>query len=398
MNQSTNTVTPSANTVTPSANTVTPSANTVTPSANTVTPSANTVTPSANTVTPSVISDISTLMNIISKLDDNQKVQLGKLLQISQVPKDSLQNQTPIEIQNSMALRQLASKYGFGQSSMITNPYVQPPQSMELQQVNNKLDSLQYSLIDIVRYMQEYTNKYVDMINAKSQEAIQEYVKSITEQGRKIETLKEMQDTAKADEEKKIAEDVAVEESGGILGSFASGAFGALKGAVSKANSMMDSAGENISNLAKKIIPGSPTPSEEEGATPEPPEITGAPATNTPPPPPPPVSVPATNTAAPATNTAAPATNTAVPATNTAVPVVAPVVVPVVKNVVARRNNNNTQKANNKKGKLDVLSDDIKSLNAAATPTPAPAFSNNKTKQSGGGKRKKTRKLKKLKM
>ena len=352
-------------------------------SENIVSPSTNTVTPSTNTVSPSVISDISTLMNIISKLDDTQKVQLGKLLQISQVPKDSLQNQTPIEIQNSMALRQLASKYGFGQSSMITNPYIQPPQSMELQQVNNKLDSLQYSLIDIVRYMQEYTNKYVDMINAKSQEAIQEYVKSITEQGRKIETLKEMQDTAKADEEKKIAEDVAVEEGGGILGSFASGAFGALKGAVSKANSMMDSAGENISNLAKKIIPGSPTPSEEEGATPEPPEITGAPTTNTAVPPPPPVSAPATNTAVPVPP---PSINTAAPAA------------PVVKNVVARRNNNNTQKANNKKGKLDVLSDDIKSLNAAATPTPAPAFSNNKTKQSGGGKRKKTRKLKKLKM
>jgi hypothetical protein len=367
-----------------------------------------TTTTASTAANQNIISDVATLMKIISKLDDNQKVQLGKLLQMTQVPKDimsSSQSQTPIEIQNNMALRQLANKYGFGQSSMITNPIIQPPQTMEMQQINNKLDSMQYALIDIVRYMQEYTNKYVDMVNAKSREAIQEYVNAITEQGRKVETLKEMQETAKANEEKAAAEAAEVESSGGILGSFASGAYSALKGAVSKANSMMDTAGENISSLASKVIPGSPTPSENEAVDSETPTegaeiptaniapiapapVTPAPAANQPTPaanqP-----TPAANQPAPAANQPAPAANQPAPAANQPTPAAnqpAPVTPAPAANNKFKKGGYKSKVNNSAEQKLDELSKQVKMLNATL----------NSSNQKGGSKRRKrSRKLKK---
>ena len=132
--------------------------------------------------------DATALMSIISKMTNEQKIQFWKLLQMNNIQPDSL-SQMPIDIQNNIALQQLAQKYGMTQNPMMGN-YGMPQNPMmgqmmgnycmtqnpaDVQQIKNQLNTIQYELIDIVRHMKEYTNKYVDMVQAKTQDIMKEY-------------------------------------------------------------------------------------------------------------------------------------------------------------------------------------------------------------------------------
>jgi hypothetical protein len=298
---------------------------------------------------PASVNDALTLMYLLSKLTDDQKIKLGKMLQMNKTPQNL--QQLPLDIQNNLELQQIAQKYGLTPQTQL-QPYGQLPQyppyqpmgytNNDVSQIRTKLDSIQYELIDIVRHMKEYTSKYVDAVQAKSQEAIQEYLRSITDQKETIKQLGDIQKTAITEEQRAAADAAAIEDSGGMFGSFIKGAAGAIGSAVSKVNDAMNSTSESLSSVAGKLLPGS-------SATPV--NTTATPVNTTAPP---------VNSTTPPVNSTITPVNTTAPTVNTTIPPAAPSAPSPAESVESMRDSiTKTRNA------LTELSNQVKSMNAS---------------------------------
>jgi hypothetical protein len=319
---------------------------------------------------PASVNDALTLMYLLSKLTDDQKIKLGKMLQMNKTPQNL--QQLPLDIQNNLELQQIAQKYGLTPQTQL-QPYGQLPQyppyqpmgytNNDVSQIRTKLDSIQYELIDIVRHMKEYTSKYVDAVQAKSQEAIQEYLRSITDQKETIKQLGDIQKTAITEEQRAAADAAAIEDSGGMFGSFIKGAAGAIGSAVSKVNDAMNSTSESLSSVAGKLLPGS---SATPVNTTAPPVNTTTTPVNTTAPPvnstitPVNTTAPPVNTTAPPVNSTITPVNTTIPPVNTTIPPAAPSAPAPAESVESMRDSiTKTRNA------LTELSNQVKSMNAS---------------------------------
>jgi hypothetical protein len=132
----------------------------------------------------------------------------------------------------------------------------QPMTSAQFEILKNKIDSLQYELIDLLRHVKDYTQRYMNAIRQQDLDKINEYINGLFEVDK---TLKETQDLAKSappDEEEAEPEDrksiIAKATSGiknffGNIGNNVSGITDLVKNTADIANGY----------LTKKVIPTS---------------------------------------------------------------------------------------------------------------------------------------------
>ena len=132
----------------------------------------------------------------------------------------------------------------------------QPMTSAQFEVLKNKIDSLQYELIDLLRHVKDYTQRYMNAIRQQDLDKINEYINGLFEVDK---TLKETQDLAKSappDEEEAEPEDrksIITKATSGIknffgnIGNNVSGITDLVKNTADIANGY----------LTKKVIPTS---------------------------------------------------------------------------------------------------------------------------------------------
>ncbi len=217
--------------------------------------------------------DAQVLLNVISQLGEEQKIQLVKMLGIEKTNNVSEKDKTEKEDINS--LQQLEQKYQLQPSSLNVN---QCATSAEVAQVKNKVETVQLELIDIVRHLKEYTKRYMDMSREQQSDAMLEYINQSMGQNKQLSTLQQMKNEAEERELKETQDAKEKENKGGIVGNMARGAINVVTTAFKGANSMLNSAGEgltnvigNVTNKNKETSSGTPvgTPEEIPVGTPE---------------------------------------------------------------------------------------------------------------------------------
>ena len=70
-----------------------------------------------------------------------------------------------------------------------------PMTSAQFEILKNKIDSLQYELIDLLRHVKDYTQRYMNAVRQQDLDKINEYINGLFEVDK---TLKETQDLAKS--------------------------------------------------------------------------------------------------------------------------------------------------------------------------------------------------------
>jgi len=213
--------------------------------------------------------DAQVLLNVISQLGEEQKIQLVKMLGIEKTNNVSEKEKTEKEDTNS--LQQLEQKYQLQPSSLNVN---QCATSAEVAQVKNKVETVQLELIDIVRHLKEYTKKYMDMSREQQSEAMLEYINQSMGQNKQLSTLQQMKNEAEGRELKETQDVKERENKGGIVGNMARGAINVVTTAFKGANSMLNSAGEGLTNVVGNITNKNEetpagTPEETSVGTPE---------------------------------------------------------------------------------------------------------------------------------
>ena len=188
--------------------------------------------------------DSQTLMNSIASLSEDEKVQLGKMLGLEKNPVQ--QNIETLNTSNNNALEQLEQRY---QNEIRPINPSQCATSAEVAQVKNKVETVQLELIDIVRHLKDYTKRYMDVHAEQKSAAMLEYVDNVMGQNKQLEQLKKMKEDAELADQQEIIKEQQRENTGGLIGNVARGAFNVVKGAVSGANSLLNTASEGIGNM-----------------------------------------------------------------------------------------------------------------------------------------------------
>ena len=136
----------------------------------------------------------------------------------------------------------------------------QPMTVAHFEILKNKLDSLQYELIDLLRHVKDYTQRYMNAVRQQDLDKINEYITGLFEVDK---TLKETQALAAEDEAEAEGEEEEVESEDrkGVISKATSGIknfFGSIGNNVSGITNLVSNT-TKIANdyLVKKVIPNS---------------------------------------------------------------------------------------------------------------------------------------------
>ena len=131
----------------------------------------------------------------------------------------------------------------------------QPMSVAQFEILKNKLDSLQYELIDLLRHVKDYTQRYMNAVRQQDLEKITEYINGLFEVDK---TLKETQELAKS---APVEEEAEPEDRKSLITKATSGIknfFGNIGNNVSGITDLVKNTAD-IANgyLTKKVIPSS---------------------------------------------------------------------------------------------------------------------------------------------
>ena len=126
--------------------------------------------------------------------------------------------------------------------------------------LKNKLDSLQYELIDLLRHVKDYTQRYMNAIRQQDMDKINEYISGLFEVDKKLKEAKDL--TAEAEEEPKETEEEP-EDRKSVISRATSGIkniFGSISNNVAGITNLVANT-TKIANdmLVKKVIPSNTT-------------------------------------------------------------------------------------------------------------------------------------------
>jgi hypothetical protein len=122
--------------------------------------------------------------------------------------------------------------------------------SADVMSLRSKIDALQLDMIDMMRHMKEYTQRYMEVAKKPMIEGLTNYVEQLTQTGNIMNRV----DEAKEDAKEKETEAQKTEERGlfgNVFDTMKSTASGVLAGA----NDMLNNAAEKGSNAINNLIP-----------------------------------------------------------------------------------------------------------------------------------------------
>jgi len=135
-----------------------------------------------------------------------------------------------------------------------------PMTSAQFEILKNKLDSLQYELIDLLRHVKDYTQRYMNAVRQQDLDKINEYINGLFEVDK---TLKETQALAESDAEEEDEEESETKEQAqkSVITKATSGItnfFGSIGNNVSGITQLVKSTADVANGyLTKKILPSS---------------------------------------------------------------------------------------------------------------------------------------------
>lgn len=121
--------------------------------------------------------------------------------------------------------------------------------SSEVMALRAKIDAMQLDMIDMMRHMKDYTREYMEVSKRPMVEGLTSYVEQLTQQGNILNKIEKAKDG--------FAEEVKEENPTGFISSIFNTAKNTMKGVISGANGLLNSAATNGSNAINSILPNS---------------------------------------------------------------------------------------------------------------------------------------------
>jgi hypothetical protein len=189
---------------------------------------------------PEVLEPMDIILKAIDKLGDDKKQAILKKLNAGSSLEDISERENR-EIAEMIKKKRMQVMEGDSDVA----------RSSEVMALRAKMDAMQLDMIDMMRHMKDYTREYMEVSKRPMVEGLTSYVEQLTQQGNilnKIEKAKEA-----VSEENPVGDENPV----GFIGGIFNTAKNTVKGVMSGANGLLNSAAINGSNAINSILPNS---------------------------------------------------------------------------------------------------------------------------------------------
>jgi len=189
---------------------------------------------------PEVLEPMDIILKAIDKLGDDKKQAILKKLNADSSLED-ISDRENREIAEMIKKKRMQVMEGDSDVA----------RSSEVMALRAKMDAMQLDMIDMMRHMKDYTREYMEVSKRPMVEGLTSYVEQLTQQGNILNKIE------KAKEEVSEENPVGDENPVGFIGGIFNTAKNTVKGVMSGANGLLNSAATNGSNAINSILPNS---------------------------------------------------------------------------------------------------------------------------------------------
>ena len=194
-------------------------------------------------------------------IDDKDKAALLEQIKNNIVHPSAGENKSLDNIQDKYKSINMPNTESFSNQNQNQNMNQSQPMTVaHFEILKNKLDSLQYELIDLLRHVKDYTQRYMNAVRQQDLDKINEYISGLFEVDKKLKEAKElteedMEEDEEPEEEPADRQSVISKATSGIKN-----IFGSIGNNVAGITSLVSNT-TKIANdyLVKKVIPTSNT-------------------------------------------------------------------------------------------------------------------------------------------